>query len=237
MNKAHTYIVLTNQTGSDMEPLLALHDLISQLIIPHRRHASTSLINRLVADIWAVQLELRSACLLDGIAISEEQAVQIADGLKNITCLVNLVVLHQRLSSSTFICSRSLWKARYDPAWWKPICIDLSSTPPQILDHIPQPVMCALKTCETSGQLQTSNRVVVELQPASTLVSLAGLFLGYPCTYCNCSTNQIVAGPLKVVQVDLLQLNPSAEKLPGILPSRSVFPFFFLHFDTSYNNL
>ncbi|KAA1104786.1 hypothetical protein PGT21_031818 [Puccinia graminis f. sp. tritici] len=80
--------------------------------------------------------------------------------------------------------------------------------------------MCALKTCETSGQLQTSNRVVVELQPASTLVSLAGLFLGYPCTYCNCSTNQIVAGPLKVVQVDLLQLNPSAEKLPGILPSR-----------------
>ncbi|OAV87659.1 hypothetical protein, variant [Puccinia triticina 1-1 BBBD Race 1] len=66
-----------------MEPLAALHDLISQLIVPHRRHSSTNLINRLVADIWAIRMELRWACLLDGIAISEEMSIQIADGMKN----------------------------------------------------------------------------------------------------------------------------------------------------------
>ncbi|KAH9460858.1 hypothetical protein Pst134EA_017172 [Puccinia striiformis f. sp. tritici] len=88
------------------------------------------------------------------------------------------------------------------------------------LEHLPGPVMSALDTCElASGQTQASNRVIVELEPASTIVSLAGLFLGYPCTYCNCSTNQILSGPLKVVQVDLLHLTQS-EKLQHFLPSR-----------------
>ncbi|KAH9450545.1 hypothetical protein Pst134EB_018076 [Puccinia striiformis f. sp. tritici] len=88
------------------------------------------------------------------------------------------------------------------------------------LEHLPGPVMSALETCELAfGQTQASNRVIVELEPASTIVSLAGLFLGYPCTYCNCSTNQILSGPLKVVQVDLLHLTQS-EKLQDFLPSR-----------------
>ncbi|POW20902.1 hypothetical protein PSHT_03015 [Puccinia striiformis] len=190
-----------------MESLTALHDLISKLIVPHRRNSSINLVKRLVADIWAVRLELRLACLLDGIAINEDMAIILADGMKEITCLVNLVVLHERISSSTFICSRSLWRVRSEPAW-------------QPLEHLPGPVMSALETCELAfGQTQASNRVIVELEPASTIVSLAGLFLGYPCTYCNCSTNQILSGPLKVVQVDLLHLTQS-EKLQHFLPSR-----------------
>ncbi|KNE93042.1 hypothetical protein PSTG_13534 [Puccinia striiformis f. sp. tritici PST-78] len=202
-----------------MESLTALHDLISKLILPHRRNSSINLVKRLVADIWAVRLELRLACLLDGIAIDEDMAIILADGMKEITCLENLVVLHERISSSTFICSRSLWRVRSEPAW-KPVCIDLSSKPLKILEHLPGPVMSALDTCElASGQTQASNRVIVELEPASTIVSLAGLFLGYPCTYCNCSTNQILSGPLKVVQVDLLHLTQS-EKLQDFLPSR-----------------
>ncbi|OAV87658.1 hypothetical protein PTTG_29334 [Puccinia triticina 1-1 BBBD Race 1] len=126
-----------------MEPLAALHDLISQLIVPHRRHSSTNLINRLVADIWAIRMELRWACLLDGIAISEEMSIQIADGMKNIKCLTNLVVLHERLSCSTFICSKSLWKARCEPGW-QPICIDLSSRPLKIASSVPDRPECHL---------------------------------------------------------------------------------------------
>ncbi|KAI7948105.1 hypothetical protein MJO28_010013 [Puccinia striiformis f. sp. tritici] len=181
-----------------MESLTALHDLISKLIVPHRRNSSINLVKRLVADIWAVRLELRLACLLDGIAINEDMAIILADGMKEITCLVNLVVLHERISSSTFICSRSLWRVRSEPAW-QPVCIDLSSKPLKILEHLPGPVMSALETCELAfGQTQASNRVIVELEPASTI---------------------ILSGPLKVVQVDLLHLTQS-EKLQDFLPSR-----------------
>lgn len=88
------------------------------------------------------------------------------------------------------------------------------------LDQVPGPVMRALEACETADQVQASNRATVELQPASTLVCLAGLLLGYPCTYWNCSTNQIVSGPLKVVRVDLCQPTQSVDKLPHILPAR-----------------
>jgi len=88
------------------------------------------------------------------------------------------------------------------------------------LDQVPGPVMRALEACEAADQVQASNRATVELQPASTLVCLAGLLLGYPCTYWNCSTNQIVSGPLKVVRVDLCQPTQSVDKLPHILPAR-----------------
>ena len=49
---------LTRQ-ANPMESLKALHDIISHLISPHRRQSSKRLIQRLVADIWAVRLELR----------------------------------------------------------------------------------------------------------------------------------------------------------------------------------
>ncbi|PLW46308.1 hypothetical protein PCANC_11219 [Puccinia coronata f. sp. avenae] len=207
--------------------LIALQDVMCQLITPRRRNPSSEkLIKRLVADVWAVRLGLRSACLLDGVAINEEMAIQIADGMKDITCLANLVVFHERLSSSTFICSRSLWKTREEPTG-RAICIDLSSTPAKILDQIPGPVQRVLETCAASDQLQASNRMIVELQPASTMICLAGLFLGYPCTYWNCSTNQLVSGPLKVVQVNLFQLTPSAEEVPILPPRHQLMAFSF----------
>ncbi|KAI7951096.1 hypothetical protein MJO29_009770 [Puccinia striiformis f. sp. tritici] len=191
-----------------MESLTALHDLISKLIVPHRRNSSINLVKRLVADIWAVRLELRLACLLDGIAINEDMAIILADGMKELNIYMLKVSmesalraglaasLHRPIEQASQNCKSSLQVQMLSLLHLTVgvgIWVDIQ------LEHLPGPVMSALETCELAfGQTQASNRVIVELEPASTI---------------------ILSGPLKVVQVDLLHLTQS-EKLQDFLPSR-----------------
>ncbi|MBW0545808.1 hypothetical protein O181_085523 [Austropuccinia psidii MF-1] len=198
-----------------MDALDSLHTLFSQILIDNRKRSPKNLIKRIVADVWAIHLGLRLACLLDGVAINEKMAIKISQGIKNILELRNLLVIFEKASESTFIISVEFFKEfNFNSINF----IDLSSLPPKILDSCPLAVQKAFLACREACFSQNSEIVIVKFELPSTLISLAGILLNYPVVYCNSSANQIFSGQLIVIQVNLLEVFTNDNKASCFLP-------------------
>ncbi|KAG0147390.1 hypothetical protein CROQUDRAFT_471738 [Cronartium quercuum f. sp. fusiforme G11] len=148
-----------------------------QLHLPSPRHAH--LVQRLTLDLWAVATGLRQGCLIDGCSFPEALAYTLSAGLNKIGGrLGELIVIHEQVTESTFVCSESRLTFSFRDCFSSPVFVELGGKEPVIVE-MPKELENVLENIQVARVRQLA--IVNGFGPKR--VSVAGWLLDFPVIY------------------------------------------------------